>query len=137
MAESDVEDQDKGKGDELLSKYTRIEAITSVLNNLIRWGALTGIAFLIYKSIDTLAGRTTLADMGVSVSFFTSIRVSQLLAWGLAVGGMGYGLTQRSLRGRTIERQSGRIIALEAMVDPERTSSRLTTKGKTRPEDEL
>ena len=135
MAKSDVDGQDKD--DRVLAKYIRIEGVTSVLNNLIRWGGLTAIAYFAYRSIDTLAGRTTLADMGVSVSFFTGARIADLMAWVLAVVGVGYGLAQRSLRGRTVARQEGRVIALETKIDPERTSSRLTRRGKTRPEDKL
>lgn len=117
--------------------FARADAIASVLNNLIKWGGLAVIFYWIFRSIEVLAGNRTVADIGLGLNFFAQISVSHLLAWILAVGGVGFGLLERNLRRSTIERLQARITALETGVDPGRTTSRLTPRGETNPEDRI
>jgi hypothetical protein len=49
----------------------------------------------------------------------------------------GYGLRERRLRRQTTERFTQRNYKLEKLVDPNRTSSHLTTRGTTNPEDRI
>lgn len=109
------------------------EGITHVLLALIRWGGILGIARYAYLSIRALAGKNTGADIGVQ--FFANIDVSIAIAWGVAGGCILYGARQRKLRKDTVERLMGRIQTLEGQLDPNRTSSKLTLRGDTRPED--
>ncbi len=60
-----------------------------------------------------------------------------MLSLTVGVSGLVYGLYQRHLRRETIERTQGRIRELEKAVDNKRSSSRLTVRGDTRPEDVL
>jgi hypothetical protein len=55
----------------------------------------------------------------------------------IAVGGAGifYGLRQRQLRQRNIERLTARVLQFEQQKDPHRSSSGLTPRGTTRPSD--
>ena len=118
----------------LLRRHRSAEAATSVVNNLTRWGGLTAIAYFAYRAIDSLAGEATTADIGLG--FLTSIKVSTATSWATGLCGVAYGLLQRALRKNTIERLQSRITELESKVDPKRSSSKLTARGDTRPEDE-
>lgn len=108
-------------------------ALASVLNNLIRWAGVVGIAGFTYLSIDSLAGQTTDADIGVTL--IGNIKLSEVFAFLFGGGGVFYGLRQRTLRKSTIERLQNRIRKLEESKDPSRTSSGLTQRGDTHPND--
>ncbi len=114
-------------------QYRTVDVIGSVLRDVIRWGAVCLCGYWMYRSVAVLAGRVTLADIGIRV--LGSLRVSEALAWILGVGGVGYGARQRRLRRDTVERLSSRIQILERAIDPKRTSSKLTPRGETPPED--
>ena len=111
------------------------EGIVSVFNNLVRWGGIVLIGRYLYLSILALAGRVTLADIGLN--FLANVRVSEAVAWLLGGGGVAYGWQQRKVRKDTVERLAGRIQEKELKRDPGRTSSKLTTRGDTRPEDKI
>lgn len=115
----------------------RVHHIAAVLNSLIRWGALVAIVFLGYRAIVVLAGQTTIADIGIGVKLLSNVRVSTAAAWLFGGGCLFYGERQARLRKDTVERQSRRITELEQSVDPKRTSSRLTARGDTNPEDRV
>ena len=117
----------------MLRRYRTMEAIVSVINNLVRWGGLVAIAYFTYLSVTALAGQRTIADIGIK--FLADVRVSEALAWLFGGSGIAYGLRQRKLRRDTVERIQGRVQRFETNVDPRRTTSKLTTRGETRPED--
>lgn len=119
----------------VLRKSRFAEGTVQVLLSLIRWSAIILIARYGYLSIEALAGKSTLADIGIN--FLSDIKVSVAIAWGVGVGGAIYGLKQRKLRRDTVERLQERIQTLEAEKDPARTSSQLTKRGDTRPEDRI
>lgn len=111
------------------------EGVVQVLSSFIRWGGIVLIVRYGYLGIEALAGKSTLADIGID--FLTDINVSVAIAWSVGVGGAIYGLRQRTLRKDTVERLVGRIQEFESSLDPSRTSSKLTTRGDTRPEDKI
>lgn len=117
----------------LLKTHGRVDAWVAILTTLTKWGGFVLIARYAYLSVAALAGKETLADIGIQ--FLSDVRVSEALAWLLATSGVVYGYRQRKLRRDTVERQHGRIEELERRVDPKRSSSRLTPRGETRPED--
>ncbi|MEW6351245.1 MAG: hypothetical protein AB1646_19490 [Thermodesulfobacteriota bacterium] len=117
----------------LMGRLHLIDALASIVNRLIPWAALVFIAHWIYLAILALAGQKTIADIGIS--FLGSVTVSEALAVVLGGGGIAYGLKQRKLRRDTIERLQARIQDLERRLDPNRTSSSLTRRGTTNPED--
>lgn len=119
----------------VLKKAKASEGIVQVLLSLIRWGAIVLIVRYGFLGIETLSGKSTFADIGVN--FLTDIKISVAIAWAAGLGGIGYGYSQRKLRKDTIERLVSRIQELESDADDERTSSKLTTRGDTRPEDLL
>jgi len=75
------------------------------------------------------------ADIGIKV--LGNFSISTAVAWLLGAGGAGYGMAQNKLRKDTVERLQKRNQDLERSFDQRRSSSRLTTRGDTRPGDEV
>jgi hypothetical protein len=111
------------------------EGAASVLKSLIAWAGASVIAYFAYRTVASLAGVSTTANVALQVA--TDLRVNTALAWLLGGGGFAYGLGQRRLRRKTIERLQDRIRTLEEATDPGRTSSGLTVRGETHPEDRI
>jgi hypothetical protein len=84
-------------------------------------------------AIDALAGQTTDVYVKAALGAFAELRVSVLLT--LAGAASVWALLERYLRHRIIVRLHTRIRDLETNIDPERSSSGLTTKGQTNPSD--
>jgi len=99
------------------------------------WFSLVAISAFFYLSTKSLAGHYTFADIGIKV--IGDFKISEAVSYLLGAGGMGYGLRERRLRRQTTERLTQRTIALEKLVDPSRTSSHLTARGTTNPEDRI
>jgi hypothetical protein len=97
------------------------------------WGFGALIAFFAYLSISILAGRYTFAQIGVSV--FGNLKISESISYVSGLTGVLYGLKERRLRRKNIQRLSGQIQKLEKLIHPNRSSSDLTVQGTTRPED--
>ena len=130
-------DQPDDPSSRILRKLSLAETITSAWNSTVKWGGLVAISYFVFRTVEALSGTTTFADIGLEVRAFANIKISQLAAWFFALCGVGYGLGQRRLRKDTIERLQSRIQRLETEIDPDRSTSSLTTRGETRPEDEL
>ena len=114
----------------------RIQARAAVTLAAIRWLGLAVLAYFGYRSVDTLAGRTTLASIGVGISVLGKVYISEAVAWLFGVTGIGYGLRQRALRHNVIARLSPAVREREQALDPKRTSSQLTERVPTKPQDE-
>jgi len=112
-----------------------IYLVTTAINNLFKYGSLLGIAYCFYLIIAVLAGKTTLANIGIS--FLGNVRISETVAWLFGVSGVAFGYRQRRLRRKTVEHLQTRNIELEKQIDPNRTSSTLTPRGDTNPRDVL
>lgn len=113
------------------------DRIASIANHLIRWCGLVAITYLATRCIEALAGRRTLAEigLGLDLGFLVDMNLDRFLAWLVAVLGLGYGARQRALRKAAIGRLASRVRDLETRLDPGRTSSGLTGKGDTNPAD--
>lgn len=119
-----------------LIKGSRVgEGIILIFINLIKWSAIVLIFREIHLSIESLAGKETLTDIGIN--FLSEVKVSIALSWLVGFFGAFYGINQRKLRKDTVERLQTRIKEFEISVDSKRSSSQLTTRGDTRPEDKL
>jgi hypothetical protein len=116
-----------------LNQYHVSNAWASFLNNLTRWGGLSFITYWIYRAIESLAGKETIAD--VVVKFIGNLTISQGAAYVLGGAGLAYGVAQKKLRQKTVERLQPRVQELEERLDPNRTTSDLTPKGETNPAD--
>jgi len=112
-----------------------VVSTASIVNNLIKFGALALIARYGYLAIEALAGKTTLAS--IIVQFLASVKVTQGLAYVIGLSGCAYGAFQRRLRRTAIARIAARNTERELGIDPGRSSSGLTPRGETNPEDRL
>jgi hypothetical protein len=114
------------------------DRITTIVTYLIRWGSLVLIVRYITGTISEttigLAGKTTLADIGIR--FVGDLKLSEAAAYIFGVGGVGYGWKQRNLRRDSLQHLHPRAQKYEESIDPARSSSRLTPRGDTRPEDD-
>ena len=111
----------------------RIDRTAVVVEAGFRYGALVAIFYFLYASVASLAGQVTLADIGLRI--IGDVRISETIAWLFGGGGVGYGLRERKLRRDTIERLTPRVRKYEEMLDPQRSSTGLPSRGTTRPED--
>jgi hypothetical protein len=110
-----------------------VDLASTALPLLIRWGFIFGIIAVTASAVKSLAGKYTFAQVGIA--FLTEFKVTEVLAYGFGAGGISYGLCERTLRRRNIARLTARPRELEENRDPKRSSSKLTPKGTTRPED--
>lgn len=90
---------------------------------------------MIYLSVVALSGKTTTADLGLK--FIGNIDVNRAAAWLLVALFGGTALRERRLRQKNIERLAPEVARKEKVRDPKRTSSNLTSRGKTRPDDKV
>lgn len=120
-------------------KRQRGETLHAALVKLCKWIPITFICYFAYLSIAALAGKSTLAAIGIYL--VADLKVNKILSHVVmatfGIGGTFYGYAQKKLQQRNIERMSKVIRNLENKLDPNRSSSRLTTKGLTRPEDAI
>jgi hypothetical protein len=91
------------------------------------------MAFMAEQSIVALAGQTTAIYVETVLRAAADMRI--VLSITLAGGAAAWAVFERILRLRVIERLHGRIRFLEDQIDPHRSSSGLTTKGRTHPRD--
>lgn len=117
----------------LTQQSKRLEALVTIGKEIIRCGTIIAVAWLLYLSVRTLAGQTTMADIGIRI--LGDIKINAVLGWVTGGGGISYGIAQKKLRSRTIQRMASRVSYLEKELDKKRTSSRLTTYGDTNPKD--
>jgi len=118
---------------EFLLRWKRLDIIADAIHLGLPWGCLVAIFVLLYLGVSRLAGQTTFAQIGMS--FIGDIRVSDAVAYVFGGSGFFYGLNERRLRHKKTERLAAHAQELEKIIDPKRTSSGLTPKGTTRPED--
>lgn len=117
----------------VLRNERRAQGIVSILRDLIRWGGLVAICYFGFRSIEVLAGKVTSSN--ILISIMTNLKANQYFGLLFGGGSIIYGLRQRKLRKDTVERLQARIKVLEKGIDNKRSSSKLTTRGETRPED--
>ncbi len=100
------------------------------LGRTIVWGAtIVFIAHYIHLVGVAFAGTTTEANLALSI--IANVQADRWVAYILAGGGVGYGLHQRRLRQRNINRLTQHTSQLEQRIYPGRTSSGLTPEGNT------
>ncbi len=93
----------------------------------VKYGCIAACAYFGWRSVNDLAGKLTVADIG--------FRFDVAISYAVAVGATALTLRQRKLRRDTVERLQSRITELERVTDKKRSSSGLTKRGETRQED--
>jgi hypothetical protein len=111
--------------------FKKWDTLSELVGQVIKWGGLCFIAYMGYKTVGVLAGKGTFAD--IAVRLIANAKVSKGIILLLTGSGWAYGLGQRSLRRKNIERLVPAKNAREKELDPKRTSSNLTGRGTTPP----
>ena len=111
------------------------EIVADAVHLGIPWGAFVIIFGFVAYMVSHIAGKTTLAQIGMS--FIGDIRISDAVAYIFGGSGFAYGLNERRLRHKKTASMAGYSALLETKIHPGRTSSGLTPKGTTRKEDKL
>jgi len=120
-------------------KRQRGETLHAAVVRLCKWIPIAFICYVAYLSIAALAGKNTLAAFGIYLVADLKVNkfLSHIVMAAFGIGGTAYGYAQKKLQQRNIERMSRVIQEFENKLDPNRSSSRLTIKGLTRPEDAI
>jgi hypothetical protein len=109
----------------------RVDRFYRTARTLIRAGGGCFAVWCLYLSIDSIAGKTTAFSVGLSLLW--DIRL--VLAFSIAGSAVLWATAERWLRHRKVEFMQGRIRELELTIDSKRSTSGLTTKGRTNPRD--
>jgi hypothetical protein len=114
-------------------EYYRIQQRYSAIRTAIRSVAWLAVAWLGFGAFKTFAGQTT----SVAISLILNALVDLKFVVSIALTGTAtaWALLERRLRLRKVETMQGHIKRLETILDPERSSSGLTTRGLTNPKD--
>jgi hypothetical protein len=119
-----------------------IGGVVSVTRDIVKWGAIAFIFYCGYLSVRDLSGKVTQADVsfklfeGFAIHIMQSTELREWIEYALILVFFLWALFERKLRGLVIGRLTRRTHQLEVQLDPNRTSSRLTSTGQTRPGDE-
>lgn len=91
--------------------------------------------FFIFKCVEQLSGKNTIADMPFLKTLFSEGGTSPFYIVIIVLLG-GWGYLERFLRHKKTENLQKTIKSLELKIHPDRSSSGLTPHGKTNPKDE-
>lgn len=110
-----------------------VDGLFSLAKKAVPWGFGATMVFFVAQIFIAYAGENTQAD--VAINLIAGIQADRWVAYIIALLGTGYGLRQRKLRQRAIERLTVRPKQLEQDMDPDRSSSDILPDGRTREED--
>lgn len=110
-----------------------LDKACDIIKHLIKWVGIGWVAWCLKEAVSSLAGVTTLADINVGV--LVSLLSRRWVTYSITVAALLWAWRERRLRMQKIKHFSPRIARLERSIDPDRSSSRLTSTGRTRPED--
>lgn len=122
-------------------RIQRIHARYRVVSRAVPWIGIVAISYIWADAIKFLAGQETIADISVKIVENLTVKITQTqyvveyVEYAVIVLAVLYGLRQRKLRRDVIEKMEGRVRELEQRVDPNRSSSNLTSRGDTNPTD--
>jgi hypothetical protein len=126
------------KGLEYKLQSQKWDTILRLGQSLIKYGAGCFFVWQLALAIESLAGKATLADFGVFL--FADLKAntvfSHIIMGIVGIGGAGFGLRERAHKRKEINRLGNRVVEVEKRLNPTRSSSGLTTDGRSRPEDE-
>jgi hypothetical protein len=118
-------------------RMRRMQVVSSVFQKFFGFLCVFAICGCIYLSVRELAGKNTWADVGFRLLADLKVNrfVALMISWVLTGGCVFWALGERSLRKRHIRRISAESSKMQERIDPNRRSSKLTTKGETGRED--
>jgi len=112
---------------------SRTEWIPVTINKAFNTVIILGTLYFISAIIESLAGKTTFANIFFGIIADFNYKDYALVIFGIL--GWCYGFSQRKLRMKTIARLSAKNDLLERNINPSKVSSGITTNGKTNKED--
>lgn len=142
--QEDTQKQRPSTGELLVTTLMRF--MGQPIIELTRWGFGAFIVYHISQAVIESAGKWTTIDIKAkaegTVNYNETVTGACdayqwpiILSVGFALACLVYARRQRTLRRNVIERQYGRIQQLESEIDPARSTSGLTARGETNPED--
>jgi len=123
--------------DEIRYRIAHVDQAYGTLRRLIAWTGICVLGYFGKEAIVALAGHHTFADISLTLKWLVGEKKGVVFAWANAIGWGLYGFRQRKLRRDFIQKSTARMKQLELERDPGRTSSNLTDRGETNPEDKL
>jgi len=102
-----------------------------IFSTLIKTVGVVAAIYFAQFLVAPFAGKDTL--LALNVALLGDFKF--VFSLGLTGAASVWAVVERGLRHRKVEYLQGRIKELETKLDPERSSSKLTTKGKTNPGD--
>lgn len=114
-------------------KFELFYRLIDLARHTIEWGGYLGLAYFATEIVSDLSGKETFASF--FLQFVGKESVSNTLLFLLAACFGIWAYLERRLRRKKTAELSGRIQKLEASIDPNRTSSKLTPTGETHPGD--
>jgi hypothetical protein len=108
-------------------RFAIVDRVARIIEVAIRCGCLAFIVYEVASSISILAGKHTIADVGIK--FLANVRVSEALAWIFGGSGVVYGMRQRDLRRKDTQQIGARLRKYEEQKDSLRSSSKLESQG--------
>src|SRR4029077_3022726 len=96
--------------------FKKVDAVVSVVGLALKFAAVVLCVRYGYLSVVALAGKSTFADVGFRI--LGNLKVSEGISYIFGTGGVIYGVGQRQLRRRNIERIVPLKNKLETILDP-------------------
>ena len=118
---------------EFTIKFKKWDIVNSAIQTSLKVGGFVAIVGILASAFKVFAGKQTL--LNVAMEIVAHLNLSVKISYALALSGVAYGLRQRTLRRKVIAKMSEHQRKLEEFIDERRTSSELTLKGTTRPDD--
>jgi hypothetical protein len=122
-----------GKAAKERLEFNRINQRYSTIRTLVRAAGVVLVVFFMSQTLKSLSGQATSVIVSATLSLFADVKFA--LAITLAGAASVWAVAERMLRRRKVEYMQGRIRELEMRIDPNRTTSGLTTRGMTNPRD--
>ncbi len=119
---------------EFIIQYKKLDIVADAVHLIVPWGSVVVIFVCMYLMVSKLAGQMTMAQIGVS--FLGEMRLPSAVAYVFGGTAFAYGANERRLRHKKTSGMASYMQELEQRLDPNRTSSNLTARGTTRPEDD-
>jgi hypothetical protein len=120
----------KNRALEISANVSKFAEVTDLLKVVIKGATHVGIAFFIYRIVEVLclnlAGKETIANIGIELSFIWPLATFVSTSWALA---------EKRSKGLHIERLSRENKELKRKLDPNLGTSSLRPNGETRLED--
>jgi hypothetical protein len=120
---------------DLRLEFHRIDQRYSTFRTFIRSLCWAVVGYFGFGTVSQFAGHSTDLNVALSLVISALFKFELLIAIALTGVACAWAAAERVLRHRKVEKLQGRIRELETAVDPDRSTSGLTTKGQTNPID--